>query len=116
MKQNRPGRLRRRLTALGLAALASGTVIGVIADPAFAVDLGGLDMNDACQRQHGEGFMAHMVPFTNVDSWTCVNENDPNDVRKVDVTRQCREQYNEPKAYAAFYDYRNPFSLYCKVD
>ena len=105
-----PGTARRRLATLGVALLVGAGVAGVSAAPAFARDLGGVSMENACLTQYGSSYHAE-VARDDAFGWACFNRPD-NFAHSIDVDRECRNEYG-PAARSTYYDRWNPYSWYC---
>jgi hypothetical protein len=116
--RKRLGKVRRRLAILGVALLVGAGLAGASATPAFADDLGGVDMDHACQYQYGLNYHAYLY-FTGffdswrntVMSWGCGPSHDDMS-RGINVDEECKVMHGMD-AHAAFGDYLNPFSWYC---
>lgn len=112
--KNRPRKgLVRRIIAGAAATGATVALLATGAAPASAaVYLGGVNMQDACNRQWpGFGTVATIVPPSDAYHWRCVTRWDSS-TYQISVAQECRVQYG-PSALAGLRDWRNPYSWYC---
>ncbi|GAA1913297.1 hypothetical protein [Streptantibioticus ferralitis] len=107
-----PRRIRRRVARIGItlgAALLIGAGLG--ATPASAQDLGGLDLNAACQNQYNSYYWAKAIQY-NVYGWACVAPWDSGRP-PINVWQECRREYGATYDGAPVYATYNPYSWYC---
>jgi len=102
---------RRTRVVLAVGALALGSTVATTL-PSFAEDLGGLDLQQACDQQWGAGRTTiRLGPFDySVMGWHCVDGSAT--WYGLDMQWAC-EQQKGPGTHADYHDHTNAYSWYC---
>lgn len=96
---------------IGAALVTGGGALYELPQAQAAV-LGGVDMQNACNRQYpGQGRQAVVQDRNNAYSWVCRSAFGHRG--GIDVNKQCAAQYGRG-AYAGLRNQRDAFSWYCQ--
>jgi len=103
-----------RLKSLTMSLLfVFASLLAVAAPAQAATDLGGVSVWSGCNAQWPGSETALIA--NNVYGWKCRFWSTLGPVYfDVDLSKQCKAQYNNTKAYAAYNDYNNPYSWRCR--
>lgn len=104
-----------QLILAGIILLAMVPLATLAAPAHAATRLGGVSMYNACQRQWPGSNVALIAPY-NVMDWKCAfNGSLGASFMGINVNLQCKQQYNNSNAYAAYSDFNNAYSWSCYV-
>ncbi|WP_338758156.1 hypothetical protein V7968_26050 [Nocardia vulneris] len=103
----------RRIAVTSMAA--TGLLLGgsILAGPAHAGELGGLDLVRVCKAQNGNDawWVPELVPPRGPYNWRCYNDR-IHQARGIDMNGGCRILYGNG-AYARLLDSGNPYAWRC---
>ncbi|CAM2833618.1 hypothetical protein [Skermania piniformis] len=103
-------KIRNAAVVIAFTAL-SGSMLALSAPPATAKELGGVDMQAACNNQYkGWGTTAVVLDPKSAYSWRCKPK--VGIAQPINVNQQCTVQYGSP-AFSKARDPKNPYTWYC---
>ncbi len=113
----------KKLPNLSAAVLASSIFSLSLPSNAQAGVLGGIDVARACQQQTLVAYFGAVLVGNNPNaySWRCRVYGTPLQwptlwESSVDMTRACKSQYNNSRAFAETTNWQSPYSWRCRVN